>query len=120
MEFAFTQEQELAQPTVGRFAREKWLPNYSRWGRGEKIKVADIRQATAAMGLANRCVPDADLDSTAPAFALKIATNSPNSIAAYKVLYCQGMGKTVWEAVLSETTSTCRISDTEQPLAKFC
>ena len=82
--------------------------------------MADIRQAAAAMGLANRCVPDADLDLTVPVVALKIATNSPNSIAAYKVLYRQGMGKTVSEAVLSETTSTFPISDTAQPLAKFC
>ena len=82
--------------------------------------MADIRQAAAAMGLANRCVSDADLDLTVPVVALKIATNSPNSIAAYKVLYRQGMGKTVSEAVLSETTSTFPISDAEQPLAKFC
>ena len=121
MEFAFTQEQELAQPTVGRFTREKLLPNYSRWDRGEKIKAADIRQAAAAMGLANRCVPDADVDSTVWALARKTATtNSPNSIAAYKVLYYQGMGKTLWEAVRFENTSTFPISDSEQPLAKFC
>ena len=76
-------------------------------------------EEAAEMGLANRCVPDGDFVSTVRALALKIAANSPDSIAAYKVLYDQGLGKTVSEAVRFENTSTFPISHTGQRLAKF-
>ncbi len=44
MEFAFTEEQLLVQQTVRQFAKDKLLPNYSRWDRGEKIGRAEIRE----------------------------------------------------------------------------
>ena len=57
MEFAFTEEQLLVQKTVRQFAKDKLLPNYSRWDRGEKIGRAEIREV-AELGIFGLRVPE--------------------------------------------------------------
>ena len=57
MEFAFTEEQLLVQQTVRQFAKDKLLPNYSRWDRGEKIGRAEIREV-AELGIFGLRVPE--------------------------------------------------------------
>ena len=57
MEFTFTEEQLLVQQTVRQFAKDKLLPNYSRWDRGEKIGKAEI-QEVAELGIFGLRVPE--------------------------------------------------------------
>src|SRR5215470_8658744 len=57
MEFAFTEDQLLLQQTLRQFAKEKLLPNYARWDRGEKISRAEIKEA-AALGVFGLRVPE--------------------------------------------------------------
>jgi len=71
------------------------------------------------MGVANRAVPLTDLDQTVQTLAEKILTNSRGSIAAYKVLYNQGIGKTITEAVEFEKYSVFPIEDSNERLEKF-
>jgi len=57
MEFAFTEDQLLLQQTLRQFAKEKLLPNYARWDRGEKIGRGEIK-AAAALGIFGLRVPE--------------------------------------------------------------
>ncbi|MGH7961326.1 MAG: acyl-CoA dehydrogenase family protein [Candidatus Binatia bacterium] len=57
MEFALTEDQLLLQKTLRQFAREKLLPNYARWDRGEKIGRDEIKEA-AALGMFGLRVPE--------------------------------------------------------------
>lgn len=57
MDFTFTEEQLLVQQTVRQFAKDKLLPNYSRWDRGEKIGRAEIREV-AELGIFGLRVPE--------------------------------------------------------------
>jgi cyclohexanecarboxyl-CoA dehydrogenase len=57
MEFAFTEEQILLQQTLCAFAKNKLLPNYTRWDRGEKISKAIVKEA-AALGIFGLRVPE--------------------------------------------------------------
>jgi len=57
MEFAFTEDQLLLQKTLRQFAKEKLLPNYARWDRGEKTSRAEIKEA-AALGIFGLRVPE--------------------------------------------------------------
>ena len=57
MEFAFTEDQLLLQRTLRQFAKDKLLPNYPRWDRGEKISRAEIKKA-AALGIFGLRVPE--------------------------------------------------------------
>jgi len=57
MEFAFSEDQLLLQQTLRQFAREKLLPNYARWDRGEKISRTEIKEA-AALGIFGLRVPE--------------------------------------------------------------
>lgn len=50
MEFAFIEEQLLLQQSLRQFVREKLLPNYARWDRGEPISKAEIKQV-AGLGI---------------------------------------------------------------------
>jgi enoyl-CoA hydratase/carnithine racemase len=73
----------------------------------------------AAWGIANRAVPLAELDAAVQALAEKILANSRGSIAAYKVLYNQGIGKTVSEAVEFEKQRKFVIEDSNERVEKF-
>jgi enoyl-CoA hydratase/carnithine racemase len=73
----------------------------------------------AAWGIANRAVPLAELDAAVQALAEKILANSRGSIAAYKVLYNQGIGKTVLEAVEFEKQRKFVIEDSNERVEKF-
>jgi enoyl-CoA hydratase/carnithine racemase len=73
----------------------------------------------AAWGIANRAVPLAELDATVQTLINKILANSRDSLAAYKVLYNQGGGKTVSEAVAFEEASVFPISDANERVEKF-
>lgn len=73
----------------------------------------------ATWGLANSAVPLAELDKTVQTLADKILTNSRGSLAAYKTLYNQGIGKTVDAALAFENSSVFPISDTDERIAKF-
>ena len=73
----------------------------------------------AAWGIANRAVPLAELDATVQTFVDKILANSRDSLAAYKVLYNQGSGKTVSEAVAFEEQSVFPIADSNERVEKF-
>jgi len=57
MEFALTEDQLLLQKTLRQFAKDKLLPNYARWDRGEKISRVEIKEA-AALGLFGLRVPE--------------------------------------------------------------
>jgi cyclohexanecarboxyl-CoA dehydrogenase len=57
MEFVFSEEQLLLQRTVQEFARDKLLPNYARWDRGENISREYIKEA-AALGIFGLRVPE--------------------------------------------------------------
>jgi hypothetical protein len=67
----------------------------------------------------NRAVPLAELDATMQTLAEKILVNSRGSLAAYKVLYNQGIGKTVTEAVEFEKQSKFVIEDSNERVEKF-
>lgn len=73
----------------------------------------------AAWGIANRAVPLAELEATVQALVNKILANSRDSLAAYKVLYNQGSGRTVAEAVTFEEQSVFSISDSTERVEKF-
>jgi enoyl-CoA hydratase/carnithine racemase len=73
----------------------------------------------ATWGLANSAVPLAELDKTVQTLADKILANSRGSLAAYKILYNQGIGKTVDNALAFEKSSVFSISDTDERIAKF-
>ncbi|MEW6297084.1 MAG: acyl-CoA dehydrogenase family protein [Thermodesulfobacteriota bacterium] len=57
MDFAFTAEQVVLQHTLRQFAKDKLLPNYARWDRGEQISRAEIKEA-AALGIFGLRVPE--------------------------------------------------------------
>lgn len=57
MEFAFTEDQLLLQKTLRQFAKDKLLPSYARWDRGEKISRIELREA-AALGIFGLRVPE--------------------------------------------------------------
>lgn len=73
----------------------------------------------AEMGLANRAVPLDELDDAVRTLAGKIASNSRGSIAAYKALFREGMGKTLEEGLEFERTTSFAIEDTAERLASF-
>ena len=56
MDFTFTEDQLLLQQTLRQYAKEKLLPNYARWDRGEKISREDMREA-AKLGIFGLRVP---------------------------------------------------------------
>ena len=57
MEFSFTEEQLLIRQTTRQFAKEKLLPNYPRWDRGETVGKAEI-QEVAELGIFGLRVPE--------------------------------------------------------------
>lgn len=57
MDFAFTEDQLLLQHTLRQFAKEKLLPHYPRWDRGEKIGREEI-QEVAKLGVFGLRVPE--------------------------------------------------------------
>jgi cyclohexanecarboxyl-CoA dehydrogenase len=57
MEFAFTADQLLLQQTLRQFAKDKLLPNYGRWDRGEQISRAEIKEV-AKLGIFSLRVPE--------------------------------------------------------------
>lgn len=57
MEFAFTEDQLLLQQTLRQFAKDKLLPSYARWDRGEQISREEIKEA-AALGIFGLRVPE--------------------------------------------------------------
>lgn len=73
----------------------------------------------ATWGLANAAVPLAELDHAVQILADKILANSRGSLAAYKTLYNQGIGKTVDAALAFENSSVFSINDTDERIAKF-
>ena len=57
MDFAFTEDQLLLQQTLRQFAKDKLMPNYPRWDRGEKISREAIKEA-ATLGIFGLRVPE--------------------------------------------------------------
>lgn len=57
MEFALTEDQLLLQKTLRQFAKEKLLPNYTRWDRGEKIGREEIKEV-ARLGIFGLRAPE--------------------------------------------------------------
>ncbi len=107
------------RPTWGMSAR---LPNAVGLRKARELSfTADTFTGRDAVewGLANRAVPLADLESAVHEVAVKILANSRGSIAAYKVLYNQGVGKTVAEAVEFEQKSRFVIEDSNERVEKF-
>lgn len=72
-----------------------------------------------AMGLINRAVPRDQLDEAVQTLAEKILANSAESIAAYKVLFHEGAGKTLEEGLAFEENTEFPISDTNERLGEF-
>lgn len=73
----------------------------------------------AALGMANRAVPLAELDAAVEGLLAEILPNSAGSIAAYKALYNDGAAAGVQQAVAHEETSQFTIEDTTDRLAEF-
>jgi cyclohexanecarboxyl-CoA dehydrogenase len=57
MDFTFTEDQLLLQQTLRQFAKEKLLPNYPRWDRGEKISREEIKEV-AQLGIFGLRIPE--------------------------------------------------------------
>lgn len=57
MEFSFSEEQLILQQTLRQFAKERLLPNYARWDRGETIGREEIREI-AELGILALGVPE--------------------------------------------------------------
>ena len=107
------------RPTWGMSAR---LPQAVGFRKARELSfTADTftGRDAATWGIANRAVPLAELDTTVQALVDKILANSRDSLAAYKVLYNQGSGKTVSEAVAFEEASVFPISDANERVEKF-
>lgn len=73
----------------------------------------------AALGIANRAVPLAELDEAVNALLEEMLPNSADSIAAYKTLYNEGAGASVQHAVRFEEATHFDIADTSARLAEF-
>jgi enoyl-CoA hydratase len=73
----------------------------------------------AALGLAVRSVPLADLDATVADMAAEIAANSPGAIAAYKDLYRAALECALPEGLAYEAEVTYEIADSAERLARF-
>lgn len=107
------------RPTWGMSAR---LPNAVGLRKARELSfTADTFTGRDAVewGIANRAVPLPELDAAVQTLAKKILANSRGSIAAYKVLYNQGAGKTVAEAVEFEQNSKFVIEDSNERVEKF-
>ena len=107
------------RPTWGMSAR---LPQAVGFRKARELSfTADTftGRDAAAWGIANRAVPLAELDTTVQTLVDKILANSRDSLAAYKVLYNQGSGKTVSEAVAFEEASVFPISDSNERVEQF-
>jgi cyclohexanecarboxyl-CoA dehydrogenase len=57
MDFAFTEDQLLLQQTLRQYAKERLMPQYAGWDRGEKISREELREA-AKMGVFGLRVPE--------------------------------------------------------------
>lgn len=57
MDFTFTEDQLLLQRTLRQYARDKLMPNYPRWDRGEKISREEIKEV-AKLGIFGLRVPE--------------------------------------------------------------
>jgi cyclohexanecarboxyl-CoA dehydrogenase len=57
MDFTFTEDQLLLQQSLRQYAKEKLLPNYPRWDRGEKIGREEIKEI-AKLGVFGLRVPE--------------------------------------------------------------
>ena len=107
------------RPTWGMSAR---LPNAVGLRKARELSFTAetfTGREAATWGIANCAVPLAELDTAVKALAEKILVNSRGSIAAYKTLYNQGIGKTVTEAVEFEKNSRFVIEDSRERIEKF-
>ena len=57
MDFTFSEDQVLLQQTLRQYAKDKLMPNYARWDRGETIPRALIREV-AELGVFGLRVPE--------------------------------------------------------------
>lgn len=71
------------------------------------------------IGLVNRAVPLADLDQTVQELAQQILSNSPQTIAAMKHLYNEGMSTTLADGLALESAFTTDITDRTEFLNNF-
>ena len=76
-------------------------------------------QEAERIGLANRAVPAEKLEETVQELAEKIMANSPETVAAVKYLYNNGMMVTLEKGLELEAESEFDIRDTEERLEKF-
>jgi enoyl-CoA hydratase len=73
----------------------------------------------AALGLAARSVPLADLDNTVDEMVAAISANSPGAIAAYKDLYRTALERPLLDGLAYEATVVYEIGDTADRVAGF-
>ena len=71
------------------------------------------------IGLVNRAVPLADLDQTVQELAQQILSNSPQTIAAMKHLYNEGMATTLADGLALESALATDITDRAEFLSDF-
>lgn len=71
------------------------------------------------IGLVNRAVPLAELDQTVHELAQQILSNSPQTIAAMKHLYNEGMATTLADGLALESAFTTDITDRAEFLSDF-
>ena len=107
------------RPTWGMSAR---LPNAVGLRKARELSFTAetfTGRDAVAWGIANHAAPLAELDAMVKTLTEKILANSRGSIAAYKTLYNQGVGKTVAEAVEFEKNSRFVIEDSHERIEKF-
>jgi enoyl-CoA hydratase/carnithine racemase len=107
------------RPTWGMSAR---LPAAIGLARAKELSFTarTIKGAeAAAIGIANRAVPLAELDAAVDALLAEILPNSADSIAAYKTLYNEGAAAAANDAARFEESSQFDIADTADRLADF-
>jgi len=107
------------RPTWGMSAR---LPNAVGLRKARELSFTAetfTGRDAAAWGIANYAAPLAELDAVVKLLTEKILVNSRGSIAAYKTLYNQGVGKTIAEAVEFEKNSRFVIKDSRERIEKF-
>ncbi|MDP7640288.1 MAG: enoyl-CoA hydratase/isomerase family protein, partial [Candidatus Hydrogenedentes bacterium] len=73
----------------------------------------------ADWGMTTRCVPRAELDEAVNALTQTLGENSGGSLAAYKDLYREAQGRTLYEGLNYEASTAYVIDDTEERVSQF-
>jgi len=102
---------------------------YPKWGLSQRLprRIGDQRarelsytgrridgREAAAIGLALRSVPMAELDAAVDALASSIARNSAGAVAAYKALFREAQQRTLDDGLAFEAAARFKVADRKQ------